>query len=90
MAIFHLSVCTELFACIFRLQQREFRESLAPLFILQKIVGRSARLLEDGTKCTFGHVAGMVGDGGVTLNCRIEPDFMRTARLAVELKAQFS
>jgi hypothetical protein len=84
MAVFRL-VCAELFAGILRLQQREFRESLALLFILQKIVGRNARLPEDGTKCAFGHVTRVIWNCGVALRRWVEPDFVRASRLAVEL-----
>ena len=59
------------------------------LLLLQEFFGRDASLLEDGAQCALGHVAGVVGDGGVAVSCGVEPDLVGAAGLAVELQAQF-
>ena len=56
--------------------------------LLQEGVGVDASLLEDGAQGALGHVAWVVGDGGVAVECWVEPDLMRACRLAVELQAE--
>lgn len=47
-------------------------------------------LLEDGAQRAFRHIAGMIGDGGVTVGLRIEPNLMGARRLTVELEAELT
>lgn len=47
-----------------------------------------AGLLENGAQRSLGHVAGVVRDGGVTVQRGIEPNLMRAGCLAVELQAE--
>lgn len=54
---------------------------------LQKIVGTDCCLLEDSSKCTLGHVAGMIRNSCVAIRLRVEPNLMASRCLAVELKA---
>ena len=56
--------------------------------LLQKRFGSDAGLLEDGAQRALWHVAGVVGEGGVPVQRGVEPDFMRTCGLAMELQAQ--
>jgi hypothetical protein len=55
---------------------------------LQKLFRLYARLPENGAKRTFRHVARVVGNGGVAVACRVEPDFVAAGGLAVEGKAE--
>ena len=57
-------------------------------FHLQEGLGVDAGLLEDCTQRSLRHVAGVVGDGGVAVERRIEPDLMRTRCLSVEHQAE--
>lgn len=69
--------------------ERRQRESIARAsLLLQESLGVDAGLLEDGAQGALGHVAGVIGDGGVPVECRIEPDLVRTCGLAVELQAE--
>lgn len=45
-------------------------------------------LLEDGAEGPFGHVAGMVGDGGVAVGGRVMPDLMAAGSLAMKLHSE--
>ncbi|MHB1144796.1 MAG: hypothetical protein ACYCZS_07850 [Thiobacillus sp.] len=45
-------------------------------------------LSEDGAERAFRDIAGMIGNGGIAAYFRIESDFMRACRLAVEFEAQ--
>ena len=66
--------------------------SQAPLrglsLLPQKLLRLDARLFEDGPQRAFGHITGVVGDGGVSVCGGVEPDFMATRRLAIKLKPQ--
>ena len=53
----------------------------------QKVFGINSRLLQDGPKCTFGHIAGMVWNCSVLIRLWVEPDFVAASGLAVKLKA---
>lgn len=57
--------------------------------LLQERFDLDAGLLEDGAEGAFGHVAGMVRDGGVAIAFGVEPDFVRAGGLAVKLQTQF-
>jgi len=53
------------------------RPGPAPGFVLlasEEIFDADVGLLEDGAQGAFGHVAGMVGDGGVAVAGGVEPD----------------
>jgi hypothetical protein len=52
--------------------------SLSPL--LQKLFRLNARLFDDSVERTFGHIARMVGNGGVAVGGGVEPDFMAASR----------
>ena len=54
----------------------------------QEYLRFDAGLLEDGSQRSFGQVPGVIGDGGVAVRCRVEPDFVGACCLAVELQAQ--
>jgi len=54
----------------------------------QKRVWTNASLFEDGTQCTFGHVARVVGNGRVAVGLAVKPDFVRASGLAVKLEPQ--
>lgn len=56
--------------------------------LLQEHLRLDAGLLEDGAQGALGHVAGMIGDGGVAAGTRVVPDLMAAGGLAVELQAQ--
>jgi hypothetical protein len=56
--------------------------------LLQKHFRFDACLFQDGAQRSFRHIAGMVGDGGVAIGCRVMADLMTAGRLTVELKAQ--
>ena len=53
--------------------------------LLQEHFRLNAGLLEDGAQRAFGHIAGMVGDGGVAISCRVVPDLMAAGGLAMKL-----
>jgi hypothetical protein len=55
---------------------------------IEEFFGLDTCLLEDGAQSAFGHIAGMIGDGGVAVAGRIDPDFMRARSLAVEFEAK--
>lgn len=54
---------------------------------LQELFGVDAGLFEDRAQCALGHVAGMVGEGGVAVGGGVVPDFVRAGGLAMELEA---
>ena len=54
----------------------------------QKLFRLDPCLFEDGPQRAFGHIAGVVGNGGVMVGRWVEPDLMGARRLAVELKSQ--
>ena len=56
--------------------------------LLQERVRLDAGLLEDGAQRAFGHVAGMVGNGGVAVRGRVLPDLMAAGSLAMELEPE--
>ena len=56
--------------------------------LAQKLLRLNPRLLENGPERPFRHIAGMIGNGRVAVGVWVEPDFMATRRLAVELKPQ--
>lgn len=47
-----------------------------------------SRLFQNGTEGTFGHVAGMIGNGRVPMRGRVEPNFVTAGSLMVELKSE--
>ena len=53
--------------------------------LLQEHFRLDAGLLEDGAQRAFGHVAGMVGDGGVAVGRRVVPDLVAAGGLAMKL-----
>jgi len=55
--------------------------------LLQKYFRVDIGLLEDCAQSAFGHVTGVVGNGGVTVACRVEPDFLAASGLTVEFEA---
>jgi YD repeat-containing protein len=57
-------------------------------FLLQERLGVDTGLLEDGAQGALGHVAGMIGDGGVAIRRRVEPDLVAARGLAMKLKAK--
>lgn len=75
--------------CVSRHCPKATRARLAATcsFPAQEFLGRDAGLLEDRPQGTLRHVAGVIGNRGVAVGRRVEPDFMRAARLAVELHA---
>ena len=44
---------------------------------------------ENGAQRALGHIVGVVGDSSVAVRYGIAPDFVRAARLTVELQTQF-
>ena len=56
--------------------------------LLQKYFRVGIGLLEDGSQSAFRHVAGVVGNGGVPVGCRVEPDFVAACGLAVKFEAE--
>ncbi len=55
---------------------------------LQESLGVDAGLFEDRTQRSLGHVAWVVGDGGVSAERRIEPDLVRASCLPVEYQSE--
>ncbi|MDQ1474443.1 MAG: hypothetical protein QOJ99_5923 [Bryobacterales bacterium] len=53
---------------------------------LQEAVGVNTRLLQNCSKCAFGHSAGMTGNRRVSVGRRIKPDFVAASRLATKFK----
>ena len=45
-------------------------------------------MFKDGSKSALGHIAGMVGDGGVSVCLTVVPDFMTAGGLPVKGKAE--
>lgn len=64
------------------------RRSESALFFAQKIIRRNASLLEDRPQGALRHIAGMIGNGGVSISLRVVPDFVTACGLAVEGKAK--
>ena len=56
--------------------------------LLQEALLVDACLFEDGAQGAFWHIAGMIGNGGVAVRCRVVPNLMATCCLAVKLQAQ--
>lgn len=56
--------------------------------IFHKHLGVDASLFEDRTQRALGHVTGVIGDGGVSIQRRVEPDFLAACGLPVELESQ--
>lgn len=54
----------------------------------QKIIGQDPGLFENGPLGAFGHVTGMVGDGGITVGFIVVPDLMTSVGLTVKGKSQ--
>src|SRR5665213_3545872 len=57
-------------------------------FLLQEYLWLDTGLLEDGAQGPFGHIAGMVGNGGVAVGGRVVPDLMAAGGLAMKLHPQ--
>lgn len=55
---------------------------------LQEFIGRYTRLPENGAQSALGDIAGVVGDRGVPIRLRMEPDLMRPCRLPVESETE--
>src|SRR5882762_1795079 len=55
---------------------------------VQHILNRCNGILENGAQRAFGHVTGIVRNRGVSVQVRVEPDLMRTGRLAMEFHAE--
>ena len=51
--------------------------------LLQEHIRLDAGLLEDGAQRALGHVAGVVGDGGVAVGGRVVPDLMAAGGLTM-------
>ena len=68
--------------------RRILRSGGRRLLLLQEHLRLDAGLLEDGAEGALGHVAGMVGDGGVAAGTRVVPDLMAAGGLAMELQAR--
>lgn len=49
---------------------------------------RNGRLFQDGSQRPFGYVAGVIGNGDEATSCWINPDFVGTRCLPMELKSQ--
>ena len=62
---------------------RELRDCWS--LLLQEHVRLDAGLLEDGAEGPFGHVAGVVRDGGVAVGGRVVPDLMAAGGLTMKL-----
>jgi len=56
------------------------------LLFRQEVFRIDTGLPQDGTQCTFRHVSGMVGNGGLAIGLRVVPDFMASGRLSIEGK----
>jgi hypothetical protein len=56
---------------------------------LQEAIDIDSRLLEDSAKGALWHIAGVVGNCGVTVQRRVEPDLMGARGLTVELQPEF-
>lgn len=59
-----------------------------PRYCRRELVGVDACLPEEGAQGAFGHVARVVGDGGVAIVGGVEPDLVRTGSLTIEGEAQ--
>jgi hypothetical protein len=59
------------------------------LLLLQEAIDIDSRLLEDSAKGALWHIAGVVGNCGVTVQRRVEPDLMGARGLTVELQPEF-
>ena len=55
--------------------------------ILQEVLGFDSSLAENGAKRALGHIAGMIGDCGVTMRGGIDPDLVRSGSLSGEREA---
>jgi hypothetical protein len=61
---------------------------LRGLFLLQELIGRNASLFENGSECPFGHIAGMIGNGGVPVAVFVIPDLMTSSGLPIKGEAK--
>ena len=61
---------------------------LAASVFVEKRFRRNIGLLENRAQCSFRHIPAVIGDSGVAMGGGVEPDFMRSARLAIELEAK--
>jgi hypothetical protein len=57
-------------------------------FLIQEIVWRDSGLFKDRPESAFRHIAGMVGDGGISISLVVVPDFMAASGLTVKGKAE--
>ena len=60
----------------------------APSLLLQEGLGVDACLLEDCAQSALGHVAGVIRDGRISVQHRVEPDFVTAGGLPMELETQ--
>jgi len=56
--------------------------------IFEEVLGFDRGLWEDGAERAFGHIAWIVGDGGVAMGGGIDPDLVRTGSLTAKFKSQ--
>jgi hypothetical protein len=54
--------------------------------LLEKHFRINARLPENGAQRTFRHIAQMIGERGIAMRLRVEPDFMRTRSLTGRIR----
>ena len=52
--------------------------------MVQKIIRLYPRLFEDLAERAFGHIAIMIGDGGIFATAVIKPDFVAATGLTIE------
>ena len=55
---------------------------------VEKLGWCDSRLFQNGTEGAFGHVAGMIGNGRVSMRGRVEPNLVTAGSLTVELKSE--
>ena len=58
------------------------------LFLFQKIAGIYTGLFKDCSQSAFGHVAGVIGNNGISICLFVIPDFMASGSLAVKGKTK--
>jgi hypothetical protein len=58
------------------------------LFFIQELIRRNTGLFEDRPQSVLPHIAGMVGNGGVSVRLCVVPDLVTAGCLAVEGKAK--
>lgn len=59
----------------------------SPLYV-EKLGWCDSRLFQNGTEGAFGHVAGMIGNGRVSMRGRVEPNLVTACSLTIELKPE--